>query len=186
MSTASPRSGRSETSAATAKSVSATVTPSSSCWWASSGIDVPPPPVKNAIGSAPIASVHWLTDEARNNASPCAGRRFATRTATTTNSGASLASGTADWIRKYGSIPSDVPVPSSASANGFAIVTTTAPATSDQGGDHGSSLPRRERDEAGRYAEDGGLLLRRALHQSRVEGVERDEDDAVEERQVPA
>ena len=57
-----------------------------------SGMDVPPPPARYAIGSAPIASVHWLTDEARNSASPWAGRRFATRTATMTNSGASVAS----------------------------------------------------------------------------------------------
>ena len=60
----------------------------------------PPPPATYAIGSAPMPSVHWLTDDARNSASPWAGRWLTTRTATTTNSGASVATGTTDWISR--------------------------------------------------------------------------------------
>jgi hypothetical protein len=58
ISTASTRSGFKVVKAATTNSVTAVVTPSSSCSRDARGSDTPPPPAAYAIGRAPMPRVH--------------------------------------------------------------------------------------------------------------------------------
>ena len=72
--------------------------------------------------------MYWLTAPASSIAMLCPPRPCVSSTNATTSSGASVATGTIHCSIRYGLIPTDTPIPSTASPNGTAVRRITTPA----------------------------------------------------------
>ena len=117
---------------ATANTVWAAVSSSSSRWAASTGRPLRlPEAIANTSGRVPTSSVHWLILEETTAVSASLVFSRQAYNATTSSSGASEASGATHWTSRNSLTPSSVPVSTSDSAKCSATSRITTPATAN-------------------------------------------------------